>query len=140
MSSIRGLKTAMTPGMLGTGGATPDDPLGVALHQRALAHDDEFYRQQDEYDRMNGGDIGGFHKANEIENRVNNMRTGGMGDWLYAFNEATGGKGRFARGTTFGNQDVASPNGDYGDVRQFDSALPKAKPSLKALKKVVGTR
>jgi hypothetical protein len=102
--AVQGLQSALTPGMLGTGGADPaNDPLGLALHQRALEHEDEFYRQQHEADRQPGADPQQVfaHQTNEGRSRINNMNAGGMGDWLYAFNEATGGKGRFAPGTKF---------------------------------------
>jgi hypothetical protein len=102
-AGLKGLKSALTPGMQGTGGLNPStDPLGLALHQRAQQQEDEFYQQQHAQDAANADiPLSLAHQTEEAQNRIHNMNAGGWGDWLYAFNEATGGKGRFGKGTTF---------------------------------------
>ena len=102
--SLRGLQTTAgkdprTPGMLGTGGFQPEHGDSLAtLHQRALAQDEEYFGAEHERDRQPGADprLTFAHQRLEGQNRINHMQRGGMSDWIYAFNEATGGRGRLA--------------------------------------------
>lgn len=132
--ALQGIQSAMTPGMLGTGGFDPAaDPLGLALHGRAQQHEDDYYSAEHARDDAPGMNpqLKVAHQMNEGQNRISNMNAGGWGDWLQAFNEATGGKGRFAPGTNF----MDAPKSTFDPSFQTSAVTPS--PALAGLSRSV---
>lgn len=103
----------------------------MGLENRAVADSDQFYRGQE------AKDFGNVQATAEDWRQHGAAIAPGDPQGFRALMQAMAEKNaHFGPGTNFTtNTDVASPNGNYGDVQQFDSALPV--PSLVALKQKV---